>query len=669
MTETNDDLLYFNGINGATGEYALPPMTTAKLSAAIQGTLPDDDTKALNSWFQNKGLEKFGIMEGYDPLKLEESGWGIVFPVNADPAVVDALRPLMEWRKQQAGERYHEYTGGTAGVRPNDTKSTWLARQGVPNFGPVDPEQIPYYLLLVGSPTEIDYRFQSLLDVQYAVGRIAFDTSAEYANYAQSVVAAEKKQLQLQRKMAFFGTANPDDPATGLSAQFLIPPLLEYFGDQKFKDQAPWLLESVMREEAVKQRLSDLMGGAQTPALLFTASHGMSFPQDNPKQFRHQGALLCQDWTGPKRWREPIPEDFYFSADDLSADANLWGSIAFLFACYGAGTPKYDEFARQAFKDQRAQIAPNAFLSRLPQKMLAHPRGGALAVIGHVERAWGYSFVWGKTKSLTAFQSALTGLMCGAPIGYAFEYFNERYAEFSTELTQTLDDAQWTAVDPNELAGKWTANNDFKNYVVLGDPAVRAMVAPQPPKSGAAPAKKRPSIDLSKPGEPQKASSTPRPTAKMQAMAVEVTISQEPVSGSGAAGEDAQQYGLLDDFKAGATNLGSSLQEFAKKLSAFLSTAIDSAATLEVNTYTSTKMDTVSITGTQVTGAQRRAVTALRIDGDTTQVVPLNDDGEVDAGLWAVHMEMVKQAQDSRAELIKAAISAVASLTSLGGPK
>jgi hypothetical protein len=67
----------------------------------------------------------------------------------------------------------------------------------------------------------------------------------------------------------------------------------------------------------------------------------------------------------------------------------LRGMLAFFFACYGAGTPRQDDFAHLA-TGAPVEIAPHGFLARLPQQLL---KRGALAVVGHVERAWGCSFV------------------------------------------------------------------------------------------------------------------------------------------------------------------------------------------------------------------------------------------------------------------------------------
>lgn len=483
----------FNGVDASTGAYLLEASPGELVRVASKTELDPEALVELRARLGEANRRHLGVKAGVDVGDLSATGWGVVFPAvlpgsseaRRQAAIREALAPLLEHRRaaatRQSERRYREYLG-PAGLRPQESKLKFLARHGA-GPGPVDPEVVPYYLLLVGEPRELPFRFQSQLGVQYAVGRICFDSIEEYAHYAECVVAAERQALSLPRRLTFFSVANADDGATQASARALVGPLLE--GLSREPALAGWAIEALAGEAATREALAGLLSGGDAPALLFTASHGLGFPRGDPRQLPHQGALLCQDWPGPRRWgRQPIPESHYFAGDHLPSAADLRGTVAFHFACYGAGTPEHDEFAAQALRE-RAQIAPYPFVAALPKAMLGRP-GGALAVIGHVDRAWGHSFLGvgsgAQRPQITVFASALQTMMQGLPIGAAMDYFDERYAELASDLSVELEKFEFgEAVDERALAALWTANNDARGYAILGDPAVRVRTAADAP--------------------------------------------------------------------------------------------------------------------------------------------------------------------------------------------
>jgi hypothetical protein len=417
----------------------------------------------------------FGLGGDYDWTNLAEVGWGLVFRQGECEAVKAALEPLYQHRRTQIGNdnliKKMEYL-------PGETWETFLGRYGV-GSGSIDPKKVPFYLLLVGSPEHISFPVGYLLDVKFAVGRLDFDSPAGYNAYVSSVIDYENAtSVPNARTAVFFGTRHQFDPPTNLSADRLVTPLADGLpGQPSIAQESRFQSKKLVEKDATRAKLSQIFApppGFKPPAFLFTASHGMVWPLNKPTEQRaNQGALLCQDWPGFGR----IAPEHYFSASDVPAQSRLQGMITFHFACYSAGTPLEDRFISKAHT-KPPQIAQSPFIASLPKTLLSHPRGGALAVIGHVERAWGTSISTPEAgDQIGPFRNAIRFILNGLPVGYAVKDINTRNAEYSVHLAELLEDIYHGKVIPDqELASAWIKRNDSEGFIIVGDPAVRLRV-------------------------------------------------------------------------------------------------------------------------------------------------------------------------------------------------
>lgn len=469
-----------NGVDANTGEYLLPPMPVAEVARAASAAPPDPTVEAALRARHRRATEAaFAPKHGVDPGDLGQTGWGVVFAADGDPAIRAALAPLLDHRRTQAGAavewRYREFSGAD-GYRNGESKQEFLSRHGS-GPGPVDPDVMPYYLLIVGDPGDIPFDVQYQLDVQHAVGRIDFDDLDGYARYAENVVAAETKPAgEDPVKLTFFAAENDGDHATALSVEHLVGPLASSLGTENSR----WQVRSMVGSDATKESLQTMLASS-APDLLFTATHGLGVPAGSADQRTVQGGLVCQDWPGPGRGR--IGREHWFDARDLPA-GDLTGMIAVIFACFGAGTPRHDDFD---FRTNPPRVlAPAPFVAALPKAMLGR-EGGALAVVGHVDRAWEYSFRWpGAGRQTEVYRSTLAELGAGQPVGSALEYVGDRYAELATDLRLALEEIRLgRRADDTMLAGLWTACMDARGFALLGDPAVRLTPALAGPSSTA----------------------------------------------------------------------------------------------------------------------------------------------------------------------------------------
>ncbi len=229
----------------------------------------------------------------------------------------------------------------------------------------------------------------------------------------------------------------------------------------------------------------------ETPSLLFTLSHGCGAPRAGwaspEEQRRLQGAMSFGQ--GQK-----------ITAEDLRNGAFLPGGLWFFFACFGAGTPNDSAFRHwlAALRDvglygrnidSVLQSLPSEqerpFVAALPQAALANPNG-PLAVMGHVDLAWTFSFHdVGTTNKYrpSRFQDIFRTLVDGKRVGAGYfelqRFFNQASVDLSTMFDKdarqkikgvmTEDDKQ----RKTRKATLWMLRQDLSAYVLLGDPAAR----------------------------------------------------------------------------------------------------------------------------------------------------------------------------------------------------
>jgi hypothetical protein len=472
----HDDRVYVNGINGATGDYLVPPLALAQAAGLARGRPPES---RLVAWLRGKvsALKHsfLGLPDDIDPRDVPATGWAVVFPRGTPDAVRQALQPLLRHRERQVlPGRFKELE-----YEPGQSRKAWLEKHRV-SASNVDPERVPYYVLLVGPPSAIPFDFQYQLDVDYAVGRLAFDSPAQYGHYARSVVSYETAAtIPNGREVVFWGPRHKKDAATELSSDYLLKPLTDGLAADGGRSAEPaiaavrgYRTRRFLEDDASRANLAGVLHarGAAPPAVLFTASHGVGWPKGDARQRPAQGALLGREWTG----LGDIKPAHYLTAADVADDARVHGLVAFLFACFGAGTPAFDGFLERG-QTSPVGLAEGPFMAALPQRLLSHPQGSALAVVGQVDRAWGYSIrPPALGPQLLPFRNFLGRVMAGEPVGHATKDFSERYATLSVELLSKLDRTQPGQRPPDGgLVWDWVERNDAQSYVLLGDPAVR----------------------------------------------------------------------------------------------------------------------------------------------------------------------------------------------------
>jgi hypothetical protein len=403
------------------------------------------------------------VVDFGDPMSV---GWTFLVS-EKDPRkneIIDAMRPLAQRRNMKNPDK--PLILNTA--NDEDEWLEWLQE----NYFLPDVEQ-PHYVLVVGDPQLVPFRFQSILATAAAVGRLDFDSIEDLKAYVDKVIRLESAEdpVVAAETVFFAPDGGPQDP-TYFSRHFMAAPLA-----QDLKSRTGFKIHELFGNDATKSRLQKVLSDTK-PALLYTASHGLG-AQAEPleTQKKVNGGICCQQTEA---------DSLYTAADVPFNKPFLEGAIVFQFACFGYGTPADSDYAHWLGKSNLN--TQQDFVAALPKRLLAHPNG-PIAFVGHLDLAWihgfddpetpGISDVW--NPRIEPFKNALQSLLGVDPSGKAMSPMATRYDLYNALLTNVFDrmqrgKLQITAEFQKKFVNNFITRSDAQNYMILGDPAARLRI-------------------------------------------------------------------------------------------------------------------------------------------------------------------------------------------------
>jgi hypothetical protein len=365
-----------------------------------------------------------------------------------------------------------------------------------------DETRRPRYLLVLGDLDRVSLDTEHALAQDGITGRLACASDDGYGAYAAKVLAWQRTPSSHDRARAMFYTVHDGTSATTSGHAKLIQPCHERCV-RTARDKPRVFPASAVEVHGGQAPDPDellRLAAVRQPSVLLSLSHGMGPPRRRrwtPAEARqHQGAMSF----GSEGALEPR---------DLATAPFLPGGLWIYFACFGAGTPRtsaYHHWLEMLRAQGMAELEPvqatlrgldqtGGFVSGLGKAALANP-SGPLAVLGHIDLAWSYSYeelrvggsddsrrVSGSNRALNFFQ-LMTKMVAGARAGAASLALKLRLGAIGAELNAHYDRCKRAGAvegaDATELlalGNLWMLHQDLLGFSLLGDPAVRLPLA------------------------------------------------------------------------------------------------------------------------------------------------------------------------------------------------
>lgn len=459
------------------------------LTPVIENGLPDDASTSAPHGPQKSSIETFRH-DGGDPNSLVDQRWGLVVPDGPEGdrllALVEPLRKMREMQQDGPALVFR----APSGMSPEDAACWW---SDVYCDEAIDEADRPRYLAMLGDAHQLSWDLQQRLAADAFVGRICCPDDAGYEAYVEKVLRWERKP-PADGCRALFHTVRDGTRATNTGYAGLMVPALEQsrLGLTKGTFNAREIVEIgggalVSADDFVASTTLGL------PSMLFSMSHGIGAPRrgfPSPEaQRKLQGAMNIHGTL--------------LDAESLATRPFLPGGLWFYFACFGAGTPHVSAYHQwlgmlrdvglyggkiDAVLTSLPTESQQPFVAALPKALLANPEG-PLAIMGHVDLAWTFSFHDGTNARPSRFQDIFRTIVDGKRVGAAYFELQRLFNQASVDLSTMYDSDKRAQMrgsgDTDDRARKtrratlWMLRQDLSAYVLLGDPAANLNIATQ----------------------------------------------------------------------------------------------------------------------------------------------------------------------------------------------
>lgn len=403
----------------------------------------------------------------------EDVGWGLVLADNAAvseadrAAGVDAPEPIRELLKARPGAPVFRYRPGAAQTTLTRYFANRPAQQvqivGAGARG-IAPGRLPYYLLIYGSPRNVPWSLQYVLNQSCFVGRLHLEGEA-LEHYVTALLAGWADAASRSDQPVVWAVDHGPDDITWLMRHVIAEPVFaKLAGDSQIGSGATKLADA----EATLDRLSGALRDRR-PAFVLTTSHGMTAPLDDLPAMAAQLGL---------------PVDVEHRVLDVAQLLGAWqpdGAIWYSHACCSAGSDTRTRYAGLVTPGSSVDrvlhgvASVGARVAPLPTALLGASRP-LRAFVGHVEPTFDWTLrapATGQVLTATLVKALYGGLFRMRPetIGMALDRCFDHVGELLAQYYQALVDVN-AGVAGAEVEATRTQLTalDRQSFVILGDP-------------------------------------------------------------------------------------------------------------------------------------------------------------------------------------------------------